>query len=263
MKKIFIIVTLGLVSLAAHAQYNSIIRTARPGQSFGAFSTGKDVFQVQSGFNFSSADEAGAINKFSGFNYMLSLRYGITERFEVRSDFQFNNDKITTGLGENKTNGLSVWNVGIRTNILNNVGTRKPSLAFQADVRVNAVSTDFKTDDIAPRFQLLYGQAINDWLGLTTNWGVSWNGNNTRAKGFYTFALSFPLSDKWGGFVENYGEIVQGDYDTRFDTGLSYLANNNLAFDASFGYGKNDGISDFFIDFGISFRVLPKFIKGN
>lgn len=240
------------------AQYNETIRTARPGQSFGPFSTGKNIFQIQSGFNFSSANQDVIANEFDGFNYLLSLRYGITETIEIRSAFQFNRDKFTNPGNENTLSGLSVWNVGIRANILNNAGTKKPSLAFQADARINAVSDDFKANDIAPRFQLLHSQPINDWLDLTTNWGLGWNGTDTRPRGFYTFALSFPLAGKWGGFVENYGEIVRGDYDTRFDAGISYLANNDLVFDASFGYGKNDGVKDHFIDFGISFRILPK-----
>ena len=261
--KNYILVALLLMSNLAFGQYNETLRTARPGQSFGPFSVGSDVFQVQSGFNIGSAKQEGSINDFDGFNYLLSLRYGITETIEIRSAFQFNSDKITTNFGENTMSGLSVWNVGIRTNILNNAGTKKPNLAFQADARINAVSSDFKANDVAPRFLLLHGQPINDWLSLTTNWGLSWNGNTTSPRGFYTVAFSFPLVGKWGGFIENFGEIVRGDFDTRFDTGVSYLANNNLAWDVSIGYGKNDLVTDFFIDFGVSWRVLPDKYRSN
>lgn len=156
---------------------------------------------------------------------------------------------------------MSAWNVGVRANILNNAGTCKPSLGLQADARINAVSDDFEADNIAPRLLLLHGQRLNDWLSLTTNWGVAWNGNNSNTRSFYTLAFFFPLAPKWSGFVENYGEVVQGDCDTRFDTGISYLTNYDLAFDASVGYGKNDGLANVFIDFGVSFRIVPKSLK--
>lgn len=61
----------------------------------------------------------------------------------------------------------------------------------------------------------------------------------------FTYLSSFLLSEKWGGFIENYSEIVQRDYNSRFDTGLSYAAENDLAFEVSFGCKINAGISDF------------------
>lgn len=79
----------------AFSQYHPTIRTARPGQSFGPFATGKGVFQVQTGFNFKNAELNTMNEDLDGFNYLLSLRYGVTETFEIRSAFQFNRDRIS------------------------------------------------------------------------------------------------------------------------------------------------------------------------
>jgi hypothetical protein len=117
------------------------------------------------------------------------------------------------------------------------------------------VDEDYKAANLAPRIMLIHAQKLTDKLGLTTNWVVAWTGNNTDPAFNYTLNLSFPLGEKLGSFIENYGTVFYGDFDNKWDTGLSYLINDNFLLDMSVGYGKNDGVSSWFADAGVSWRI--------
>lgn len=254
MKSVVYLILLSTCSLGLLAQSSVIIRSSRPGQSFTPYAVGKEVLQVQTGINFNSFDESDSNVDGNGVFLVALGRYGISETIEVRTEFQLNRDKIMTGEEKEVFKGLSAWSIGMRFNILDPVKATKPALGFQFDLNINAANSDFKSEYIAPKLLLLHSQALNHWLGLTTNWGVAWNGNNATPRGFYTLAFTFVLNEKWALLAENYGEVVDNDFDTRFDTGLGYLANNDLQLDLGLGYGKNDGISDYFVDIGVSIR---------
>lgn len=235
------------------AQTSEIIRSSRPGQSFTPYTVGSKVFQLQSGLNINGF-EASDQEDGNGLFFVALGRYGITETIEVRTEFQFANNKTTFINQEETSSGLSAWTVGMRFNILNPEDLRKPALGFQVDLNLNVASEDFKSEHIAPKLLLLHSQALSDRLGLTTNWGILWNGNNTTPRGLYTFALTYALDDSWSLLLENYGELEDGDFDSRFDTGVGYLLSNDIQLDLGAGYGKNDGSSDYFVDFGVSAR---------
>ena len=235
------------------AQTSEVIRSSRPGQSFTPYTVGTNVFQIQSGLNFNGFEDDPQTDG-NGLFFVALGRFGITENIEIRTDFQVNSDQTTTADGKERTNGLSAWNIGMRFNILNPENAKSPALGFQFDINLNASSSDYKSEYIAPKLLLLHSQNLSDRLGLTTNWGVAWNGNTASPRGFYTAAFTYAIGDKWSVLLENYGEIEDGDFDTRFDTGAAYLLNNDIQLDVGAGYGSNDGISDYFLDLGVSVR---------
>jgi len=243
-----------LVSSLSFSQYNPTIRTARPGQAVGPFTTGKNIFQIQTGITSDWFDNTTSDVSGNGLGYFLSLRYGLEESFEIRSAFGVRRDITSTNTTESTIGGINVWNVGIRYNIVNGKG-KQASYGIQTDVRFNFVDEDYNIDDLAPRIMLIHGQKLGANLGLTTNWGISWNGFNSTPRGFYVINMSFPISDKLGGFVETYGGVIRDDFTIFFDTGLAYLVNNDFQLDISMGYGSNDNVRVTFIDAGISWRT--------
>lgn len=253
MKQILCLLLLFSCSAAVLAQSSDLIRSSRPGQSFTPYTVGKGTFQIQSGINFNGFEESATTDG-NGLFFIALGRYGISETIEVRTEFQINRDKVVTAGEDEVFSGLSAWSIGMRFNILNPEDVKKPALGFQFDLNLNAASSDFKSEYIAPKIILLHSQALSAKLGLTTNWGVAWNGNNASPRGFYTLAFTYALNDQWALLLENYGEVADSDFDTRFDTGIAYLLNNDLQLDLGAGYGKNDGASDYFIDAGVSVR---------
>ena len=241
----------------SYAQYGETIRSGRPGQSIGPFTVGKNILQIQSGmdvFGFKN-DNIG----FSGNGYLNNtvVRYGILERLEISALIDYRVDNIKAGGLETETSGLSAFDIGGRYQVFAGKGAI-PNIGFQMRVRLPVLSEDYKIDHVAPRFILVTGQKLSETFTLTTNWGGSWNGNNSMGTAFYIVNLSFPIVGKLGGFVENYGDITDGDFDSRFDAGLAYLSNKDLQWDILGGLGKNDGVSDYFVSVGVSWRTKRK-----
>lgn len=243
-----------LIGSTAYGQYGTTIRSARPGQAFGPFTTGHNIFQVQTGFTFDSFNNDAAANSGNGFGHFLSLRYGLTETFEIRSAIGLRRDNSTQLGIDSQIGGINVFSTGVRYNIKDGMG-KKASYAIQTGVRFNFVDEDYNIKNIAPTIILLHGQNITDNLGLTTNWGLSWNGFDSAPSGFYVINLSTSITESLGVFLEAYGGIMKDDLTIRYDTGLAYLINNNLQIDISAGIGSNNGITDNFVDAGISWRT--------
>jgi len=245
-------------SYCTFGQYNETIRSERPGQAVDTYSTGQYIFQLQTGLTYGGFDDLQSNQAGNFTEYGASLRYGILEDFEIRSAIRWRSDQTNLPNGtETKINGISFWNVGVKYNIISGSGY-KPSFGLQTDLKLTWVDEAYQSQEIAPRIMLIHGQKLSDTFNLTTNWAIAWSGNDDATKGLYILNIAFPLSDKLGGFVENYGEIDNGNIDTRWDTGLSYLVNNDFQLDVSGGFGSNAGINDWFMDAGISWRVKVK-----
>lgn len=257
MKILHLLLFLCLLSGNIYAQYNETIRTARPGQAVGPFTTGKYVFQVQSGLTYTGFDNSDFNSDGNSQDFFTIIRYGLLENFELRSAFGINNSEFNRSNDRTtEISGLSLWNVGIRYNIVNGEGYQ-PSFGFQTDVRLTWVGAEYQTEDIVPRMMLIHSQKLSETFGLTTNWAVRWDSEGNTI-GQYVINISFPITDRLGSFVENYGNFSNGDINMRWDTGLGYLVNDDLFLDMSIGYGSNDGLTDWFIDAGISWRTKFK-----
>jgi hypothetical protein len=215
------------------------------------------VFQIQTGVRYGDFENEDLNTEGDHIEHTTSLRYGILENVELRSAFKIRSDQVDKESGSQDFGGLNFWNVGIRYNVKSGSGYQ-PSFGLQADVGLRWVDEDYQADNLAPRFMLIHGQRLSDTFVLTTNWAIRWNGNDSQARGSYVLNLGFPIGGGWSSFVETYGELVGDDLDYRFDTGLGYLVNNDFKLDISGGYGHNEGLTDWFVDSGISWRIKRK-----
>jgi len=243
-----------LLSQIGIAQYNETIRSGRPGQSIGPFTVGKNILQVQSGMDFFGYKNKSAGFEGNGYLNNTVIRFGVAERLEISALLDYKFETIKSNGTETDLSGLDAFDIGGRYQVFAGKGAI-PNIGFQFRVRLPVLSKDYEIDHIAPRFIIVTGQKLSDIFTLTTNWGGSWNGVNSIGTAFYIVNLSFPIAGKLGGFVENYGDLTDGDFDTRFDAGLAYLCNNDLQLDLLGGLGKNDGVSDYFVSVGFSWRT--------
>lgn len=253
----FIDCMLVLIPFSGFSQFNETIRSGRPGQSIGPFTVGARVMQIQSGVDVYGFENEGNDLIGHGFVHNTVVRYGLLERLELSGLFDYRDESWKSNTVEQEANGLSAFDLGGRYAFYDGGGAI-PSMGFQIRIRLPILSEDYKIDHIGPRFVFVTGQKLSNTFTLTTNWGVNWNGVDSNGTAFYVVNLSFPISGKWGGFVENYGEISGGDFDSRFDAGLAYLGNNDLQFDVLGGFGGNDGVNDYFIGTGFSWRTKRK-----
>ncbi len=256
MRTLFLLLV-ALVPLYLQAQYGESIRTGRPGQAIGAFTVGKNVLQFQSGVTFDGSNYDQASVEDRNITGVAVIRFGLTEEFEVstvwgysRQRQNFENEQVTNS-------GLSNAQIGFRYNIRDGHG-KGPNIGIQSRVKLNVLDDAFNQQNISNTTILAITQNLSPKIGLGTNIGINWSGNTGEPKGIYVINLGMPICSKSSVFIETYGSLENGDLDLHFDTGVDYVVNPDLKFDISFGYGNNNHIQGYFIDFGFSWRTLTK-----
>ena len=76
--------------LSSQAQYTDIINSNRPGESYGAYSVGTNVLQLEAGLAYGEDTHSSRlIPDLTQINYEYQLRYGIIERLELMYDGVF------------------------------------------------------------------------------------------------------------------------------------------------------------------------------
>lgn len=252
------------------SQYNETIRTGRPGEAIGPFTVGARVFQVQAGtgyLDYTKKDNNNVSSQLSqsGNSFITGavVRMGLTEHFEisVASAYVFDSYKFyykTFEETKTKVNGMNIFAFGIRSNIYEGEGWI-PSIGFQVNIGMPWLTEYYNSTYIRPRLTLMTGQRMGERWGLTTNWGLFWNGDSPAPKGFYVVNVSFDASSKWNVFIEGFGFIYNNSWDPYIDGGAGFLVNDNLQLDISAGYGWGEGdFRDLFVNGGVSWRVRFK-----
>jgi Putative MetA-pathway of phenol degradation len=242
------------LSGVVNAQFYETIRSGRPGQSIGASTMGKNVFQIQSGVDYFGAENNEYGLKTRGFLTNAGLRYGLTEMFEVGAFFEYKNESTTSNDITTSYSGLSNLVVGLRHQISVGEGL-KPGIGFQFRLRLPVMSEHYQIDNLAPSFVFVTSQQLSKSVTLITNLGDSWNGMDSTPTGFYTVNLSCAFTATFGSFIENYGSVTQGTFDTLMDAGVAWLLTPNLQLDLFGGYSSNRGLQEYFISTGISWRT--------
>lgn len=253
LKLIFFVLLQSLMAMKALCQFNERIRTGRPGQAIGGFAVGKKVVQFQQGIEYFSS----YTNGYNQQRYLSNnvIRFGIMENLEISTliDYQF--EKRKTDSLKWFLNGVSNFQLGFRVH-LNDQKKWIPATGFQFRLRMPDISEDYKVRNLAPVVIFVATWSLPHETLLSANWIIEYDGNSPVATGKYIINYSFPLSGKWSGFIENYGQLRGTKFQTRFDGGIAVLVNNNIQFDLSAGVGQNQEIRDFFAGVGISYRFI-------
>lgn len=251
--KLNLLVCSFLVPLLMNAQYGETIRTARPGLAIGAFSLGKNVFQMQTGYNQTFLKEPIGLVDFDSeiFSQNTVLRIGLSEHFEISGVVNWSVQ--TERIGDRKTSigGVSGTQIGARYNFTSNKGLL-PTLALQYRALLKVKSEAFRSNNIGSRFVLSSGNRLSKDLSLTTNWILTFDGFSAPAVLGYIINISYSISDKWSTFAEVFGSF--DPIRSNFDTGLAYLVNKDFQLDVSAGIFDTNTNLEFFYDFGLSWR---------
>lgn len=251
--KYILLLILFIYSTRGFSQYNETIRTGRPGQAIGAFTVGNKVLQFQQGVDYSTILDSNASNHVLLNNNVI--RYGFLETFEFSALIDYQNNYYQFDSAESSLQGLSNLHLGFRVHITDQKGWR-PTTGFQMRLSIPNLSADYKAENIAPVMVFVANWALPKSMSFATNWILSYNGNDQYPTGKYVLNFAFPIHNKWSGFIENFGQVNQSVFQTRFDGGFAYLLNNDVQLDISAGYGDNQNVKDVFISTGISWRIL-------
>ena len=253
---ILIVVSLFVLVESTFAQVEPI-SPDRPDQTESPNVIPLKSFQFEAGFVFEKNSQNGTTVKNYSYPSVL-MRYGVLNNLELRMQVENTNETSEeNGLSSSKK-GISPVSLGFKMNACDEKGLR-PAIGFEINFTLpNLASKEFKNDFTGTSILLAMQNSITDKFSAGYNLGASWDGNTPEPTFFYTLSLGYEFSKRISGFAEVYGfmpEKTRADH--RFDFGLSFLALNNLAFDASAGLRITDNAPDYFVNGGFSFR-LPK-----
>lgn len=253
--KLLIILSLFLAPSLLFAQYAESIRTARPGQGIGAYTLGKNVLQVQSGLNLEKYEND--VSDVSTNTWNTVIRLGVFERFELSGLVnlkhrlvEFDNYFYDSDWEEKSLNQVAF---GARYNISKNEEII-PAIGIQSRL------TFLLPSDLDPREEstlnniLVISNKITPNLSFMTNWLLIVPGSEPQMRTAYVANLSYSFTDKLGTFVEIYGDLGESP-NLNYDGGFSFLVNNDLQLDVSAGYQGTNLFPEYFIDFGVSWRI--------
>lgn len=247
-----IIVILILFPFVSQAQYGERIRTARPGKAIGAFALGKNVFQLQTGYNSIFINQSiGSSEADKIFSQNTVLRLGLTEHFEISAVVNWSSSYKLVDTSRTSVGGISGTQFGARYNFTTNDGFL-PTIGLQYRALLKVGSEGLRRNTIGSRFILSTGNKLTKKVNLTTNWILNFDSFETEPTLNYAVKASYSISKNWSTFLEAFGGF--SPVLVNFDTGLAYLVNKDFQLDISAGIYDDYLDLDFFYDFGISWR---------
>lgn len=264
------------------AQYTETINNNRPGASQGAFSVGKKVLQLESGFLFGSEKHRLKETETGAFGVDYAIRYGFwKEELEVSLIGEFEAQSITDNRGAvpvkfNQSNFRSntigakyLFYDPYRKMVLDgpNLYSWKANNKFQWKDFIPAISIyaganfDFADNpytpeaesSISPKFVLATQNNFVGGFVFVTNIIVDRVTTDTPSYG-YMLTLTHTVTRWFSVFVENQG--VKSDFyaDQIFRGGAAALVNKNFHVDASVLLNFKDTPSRLYARVGIAYR---------
>ena len=251
MIKIFLLPCVLLAGASAAFAQLEKIDTDRPDQTESPVLTPKKWIQFEMGF--SRQQNNPSENEF--MIPTLLTKYGISKRFDLRlitSIKRFPDQSIP---GNNYTIGLEPVEIGTRMAISEErKWIPKTSVLFHLAIPWLA-SKKLKADKLAPSFRFSMQHSLSKIIGIGYNLGAEWDGFNDNPGWIYTFTTGYTLSEKFTGYLEVFGSLINGEEaQHNIDGGISYIINNNSKVDLSSGFGLTKDSPVWYLAIGASIR---------
>lgn len=260
-KLLLTIVTMSIFGLVTAQETTDLgpLVTDRPDATEASSTVGKGVLQIETGGLYDTFEDNGI--KTENYTYNTTLvRYGILDNMELRLgwDFVEGSTKINNTKLDNVTSGLSPLLLGVKIDIAEEkngwpevalIGHMFPIFSAAQDYRPEYTSIDF-------RFSLSH--TLSEKSSLAYNIGAEWGNDSPEAAPIYTIAYGYSITDKFGMYVEAYGDFPEDNKANHYwDAGFTYLVSNDLQLDTYFGTSITKG-QDLLLGVGLSYRVLKK-----
>ena len=263
MKLVLKTLLLLLFSTNIQAQYTDIINSNRPGASVGAYSVGKNVFQIETGLGYkndtynygstSSIEDKQQIGQ-------VFLRYGfLSERLEINLHLGYikSKENITVSpvgalpiSATFETKGINLNTVGLKYMLFQpkterevNIRSWKanqrinwkefiPTVSLSAQMHSDLVSNPFKKDELAFKAGILLQNNFSSGLVFTGNIFMDQLSDPNAKYLNYIAGLTYAFNKKFSMFAEYDGKR----YKTRAKEhwggfGLAYLLNKDMQID--------------------------------
>mgnify|MGYP001164299383 FL=1 len=266
-KKIFLIILLIFTNTLSQENTNKKtlppISTDRPDNSDSPYTISKNTFQFETGVNYVSENPLGLSIKTLTINTGL-FRYGFLDNLELRIGYDFidekknysyssTNDYKTFKISES-SNGLNPLLLGFKF-LIQNESKGNPGIGFVSNLYLPfSTSKDLKPKNTGADFKFALSHSLNKTHNISYNIGVQWGNTEYFLDYIYSLVYGISIKDRLGLFFEVYGYIPEKSNSNNYwDSGITYLINNNSQIDMSIGSGiESDQL--IYLNFGFSQR---------
>ncbi len=244
-KKTFLTLSL-CVCLVSYS--NAQIITDRPDQTESSSTVGNGNLQIESGLliGFEGDNQLSTQQILAPTNL---FRYGVSDGLELRflSQFEMLKDDIQA------IRGISDIEIGTKIQVLKKEDVNT-EIAFLTHLVIPTGTEALSSGEFGTINKVSISHELNDNIELGYNLGYDYFGQG--AGNFtYSIALGIGVNEKVGIYVEPFGELTNfEDFILNFDAGFTYLANDNLQYDFSFGTGLNQEMN--YISIGLSWLIM-------
>ena len=216
--------------------YSQII-SDRPSQTDSPLVIDKGYIQIETGISVeeiqSDINSLVRIGVFDGFELRINSNYIINDEISFQKKSSFND-----------------FEIGSKFRILEN-DEKNTNIGFLTYLSIPTAPEVFSYNEYGFINKLLFSH------NMTSDSEIGYNiGYNKFANydGLFTYSLIYGKSlGSFSTFFELFGNSSSNNSNLNFDSGLTYIVDNDRQFDLSIGKGLNNDL--FFVNLGFSFRI--------
>jgi len=261
-----------------HAQYTDEINSNRPGKSVSAFSVGKGVYQLETGYNIWSLRDKPADYSSTGKLYDVNVRFGqFLEELEFDIDLQYQKDHEVTPDTYSERSGFRQTTLGAKYLIFdpfkkfskkkvdllswkkNHQRSWKeiiPAVSIYAGFNLavgNNPYTFSKDKNFSPKLMAVMQHHLGERYVLITNLFADKLITNEPSFGSI-MTLTRGFNDNWSGMIEWQSYIGSFYNDNILRVGVAYLVHSDLQIDANFNRSLKTNPELMYGGVGLSWR---------
>ncbi len=236
--------------LSQHLGFSQGIITDRPDQTESSATVENGNFQIEAGLllQYTGADE-NEVRTVSAPSTLF--RIGVHDLFELRILSQWSEERI----GDSRIDGINDIEVGTKIQLLQN-SEINTEIAFLSHLVIPTGSDGLTLDKYGTINKLSISHTLSEKCSLGYNVGYNYLGEGDGDI-TYSMALGIAVNNRIGLYIEPYGEFIDMDnHEASFDAGFTYLLNDLLQLDFSFGTGINYDMN--YLSIGASWKILGK-----
>ena len=211
--------------------------------------------QIETGGLYVKNKDQGIETELWVYNNTL-VRYGILKNFELRLAWAISESREGVNNQDLKVvaNGFSPLVVGAKVAITEEKGLL-PDIGMMVHMLFPFLaSTDYKPETTGVSFRFAFAHTINEKSGISYNLGARWLDDSPEVAYIYSLSYGYSICKKLSAYAELYGNLPEDSSATHsWDTGLTYLIQNNFQIDATVGSGFT-GNQDLLLGAGFSYR---------
>ena len=257
---LFALACLGPPAIAEQARGQALVAD-RPDFTEATSTVGLGVFQLELGYTLGSDTDGKFMTRAHSYGEPL-LRVGVlSERLEIRAGTSLVTEVESVSATGVTTSGLEDLYLGAKIALSGQRGAF-PATAILPQVTVPTGTGAFSAGQTLPGVNFLYSWELNETLSLAgstqVNAAVADDDGDYRE---WAQSLSWGIAmgqrtglyAEWYAFVPSGLEGASGQH--YLNSGLTWLANDDLQWDVRVGVGLNDAAEDMYVGAGLAFRV--------